>query len=237
MNASKAVSAVLSGLSLKSYCNRNKIGKTEYALVCETVKYINIIETLFRMCEMSSESLEVNKGMLFVYCYELLFGKGKIQGGGAVKRRLLEREQALRSSLAQHLRDCGASAHAELLDPHFTEHAQMPVYIRINTLKITSSDGFRILKGLYPDAVRDEHIPNLVVLPPGTKRAWDHECVRSGKFIVQVGYMISGLQIFIVTYLLFRTKPVVCLVKYWATCGVEGILLTLAQHQEIKHLI
>ena len=193
INAAKAVSAVLSGLSLKSYCNRNKIGKTEYALVCETVKYINVIEILFRMCEMSSESLDVNKGMLFVYCYELLFGKGKIQGGGAVKRRLLEKEQDLKRSLVQHLDDCGASTHVELLDPHFTEHSQMPVYIRINTLKMSSSEGFRILKGLHPDAERDEHIPNLVVLPPGTKRAWDNESVRSGKFIVQVSHVSTVL--------------------------------------------
>lgn len=186
INASKALTEVLSGKSLKNYCNRNKVGKTEYALICETIKYIDVIEKLFEVCQISAESLDVNKGLLLVYCYELLFGNGKIQGGGVVKRRLLEIEHEIRDALLQMMHQRGVDSHESLIDSHFVEHDKMPVYIRINTLKIDEAQGRRLLFETYPGAARDQHIPNLISLPAGTKRAWDHELVKGGALIVQV---------------------------------------------------
>jgi putative methyltransferase len=186
MNASKAVTAIMtSSGSLKSYCNRNKVGKTDYALICQTLKYVDVLEALFRMSEMSAETLDVNPGALFVYCYELLFGAGKIQGGGAVKRRLMEHAPSLRESLTKYLKIRGVTSHQDLIDSHFTEHAQMPIYVRINTLKPGSANGLKDMKCIHEEASMDKHIPNLVVLPAGTKRTGELDRVKSSDWIIQ----------------------------------------------------
>lgn len=185
INASKAVNAVLSGKSLKTYCSRNKVGKMEYAIICETVKYINVIEKLFDSCEISAVSLDVDKALLLVLCYELLFGSGKIKGGGVVKRRLVENETNLRDALAKMVNQHGLTYPSELIDSHFTQHDLMPVHVRVNTLKVTAAEGMQKLCAIYQNAAVDGHIPNLLVLPPGTS-TWDHECVSNGEFIIQV---------------------------------------------------
>lgn len=93
--------------------------------------------------------------------YELLFGKGKIQGmsnvdvwmcryvailtycshplinpsgGGMVKRRLLEHEDKLRCSLSDQMTRKGVSSHEKLLSRNIQLASSLPKYIRINEI-------------------------------------------------------------------------------------------------------
>ena len=186
MNAGRAVDVVLSGQSLKAYCSRVRIGKEEYALACETIKYVDVINILFTRCGINASVLEVRTlGMLYVYTYERLFGKGKIQGGGAIKRSLMNHELELRRHLALLMDERGVSDHKQLVDKQYQEYTQMPTYIRINTLRCTAVEAIKRIFELYPNAMADAHIPNLFVLPPQSKGISELPEVKSGIFIIQ----------------------------------------------------
>ena len=92
VSAAKAVEAVDCGRqSFKSYCGKaGKIGKVDFALAAETMKFASVLEDIFKRAGISSTSLDVGSGMLKVMSYELLFGKKKISGGGAVKRAIMD---------------------------------------------------------------------------------------------------------------------------------------------------
>ena len=73
LNAAQIVQAVQQeGQSLKRYCHNkdSKIGKTEYLLACETLKYSELIEKLFEMSEVDVDALGVSNSVIKVYkCY------------------------------------------------------------------------------------------------------------------------------------------------------------------------
>jgi putative methyltransferase len=184
INASRALDSVFAGNSLKSYCARVKVGKIEYALICETLKFSDILLQLFDSCSISAESLDVRKSMLLVFAYELLFGTGKISGGGAVKRVLMPHKPRLEDALSSLLISRGVSSPSELIHDQFTELSKMPVYVRLNRLKDAYASGYELLQSLFPKAIRDTDIPDLVVLPAGSK-VWDIDLVQHGQIIIQ----------------------------------------------------
>lgn len=79
LNAAKALSAVHNGLSLKKYCSKVKVGKTEYALCIETLKYEGILNRLFALIGLNVDTLEVNIDLFKIMAYDILFGSKKIQ--------------------------------------------------------------------------------------------------------------------------------------------------------------
>ncbi len=186
MNAGKAVSAVMNGTAMKAYCSRVKLGKTEFALACETIKYKDIIDDLFERSNINAEILDVNQGLLYVYCYERLFGSVKIQGGGAVKRKLLEHEAELRRHLAELMAEKGAEEAHMLLNRRFKEFTDMPMYVRPNPLKQNQwSSAKDKVFSLYPNSRLDEHIPNLIVVPPPARGLGELPEVKEGALIIQ----------------------------------------------------
>jgi putative methyltransferase len=186
-NAARAVDSVLrNASSLQAHCaSQARVGKTEYALACETLKFIHVIDNLFNVCGISAEKLDVDRGMLYVYTYELLFGKGKIQGGGVVKRRLMEQRALLEEALRKELRKQNAAGPQNLLDKRIQEFQQLPVYVRINRIKDPGRSSVAELEQLYGRCPMDQHIEDLVVLPPKTKGLGQLELVKSGILIIQ----------------------------------------------------
>jgi hypothetical protein len=81
--------------------NRSQIvGKEDYLLAVSTIKYHAVIQSILDKCDIaaanpsasdavSMSKLGVGEGTMKVMIYELLFGRGKINGGGVVKRKLL----------------------------------------------------------------------------------------------------------------------------------------------------
>lgn len=187
VSAAKAVDAVDSGRqSFKSYCGTaGKIGKVDFALAAETMKYSSILETIFEMSGVNAEELDVGSGMLKVMTYELLFGKKKISGGGAVKRVILEIKEKVMLSLKSLMESNGVSDHEDLLSDEVTQASKMPKFIRINEIKMPSiKEGFSVILEACPLAVMDDVIPSLVVLPSG-KSLGEHPFVKDGRLIIQ----------------------------------------------------
>ena len=93
--AGAMVDSFNAGESFKNY--KKQIGKMEYLLASETLKYSSVLDVILGNCSMVKKSkgqkdentLDVNDGVMRVMIYDLLFGLGKISGGGAVKRKIM----------------------------------------------------------------------------------------------------------------------------------------------------
>lgn len=187
VSAAKAVDAVDCGRqSFKSYCGTSgKIGKVDFALAAETMKFASVLEDIFKRAGVSSTSLDVGSGMLKVMSYELLFGKKKISGGGAVKRAIMDVKDKMVEALESLMLAKGVSDYRELLSKEVTEASKMPKYVRINEIKLSSlEEGLAVIRKICPEAAMDSIIPALVVIPPG-KSLGEHPYVKDGKFIIQ----------------------------------------------------
>jgi putative methyltransferase len=170
LSAGKAVEAVIiTGKSFKSYCanSSSKIGKVDYALAAETLKYSSILQGLFNKINLNVKELDLNIGVFYVMVYEILFGSHKINGGGVVKRIVLEYIDKIRESLDNEMKNKKISNYIDLLPKEVREAAAMFKYIRVNEIKLKIEDGLKEIKTIIPEAIIDKHIPSLVVLPPG----------------------------------------------------------------------
>ncbi len=189
----KVVEAVVVGKkAFKSYCSTIKIGKIDYLLAAETLKYLGVIKELLEGINVKTESerdrnqLGVNYGIFLVMIYELLFGKGKINGGGVVKRKVMEYYEKLKSVLNDHMISKNVSSAIELL-PQTTQQANnLFLYLRVNEIKMKIHEGLKEVKRVVADAKIDEHIPSLIVLPRGCNVGFgNHQLVKDGQLIIQ----------------------------------------------------
>ena len=145
--------------------------KTTYAQVCQVLSYKKILDQVLE--EVPKLKKEVrNAGLLHVLVYELLFGPNqKINGGGAVKRKIVQHEKQLRRALETK----NISKQLESFETH-RQHC-FPRYARINTLLTTTKE---VCSSLLAEAKKQEnsaeepvlefymdpHVPDLLVLPP-----------------------------------------------------------------------
>ena len=99
--AGKCVSAVRMGKqSFKGYCSKIRMGRTDFALASETIKFGGIIDLMLKRSNINLNNLDVNPGIFQVMIYELYFGKNKkIKGGGAVKKELKKHIDILNENL------------------------------------------------------------------------------------------------------------------------------------------
>eukprot|EP00954_Amorphochlora_amoebiformis_P030203 1394319-Amorphochlora_amoeboformis.AAC.2 len=74
-----------------------------YALVCETLKYKQVLEHILQSTGL--HKAKVRPTLLLVLTYELLFGRGKIQGGGKVKRIIMAKASKVRH-IVEHSSIC-----------------------------------------------------------------------------------------------------------------------------------
>lgn len=190
-SAGAAVDAVFKGLTFKSYCSQRTIGTQDYLLASETLKYRSTIETILERSAVTAKALDINsKGILYVLVYELLFGKGKIRGGGAVKRKLGEVQSTLHLVLADMMSAANATKHSDLLPEHVRVADNLRQYLRVNLLKVEEggikySKIIESVRGKCPEFAEDGHIPNLLVLPVKAPSFGEHELVKTGAVIIQ----------------------------------------------------
>jgi putative methyltransferase len=190
-SAGAAVDAVFKGLTFKAFCSQRIIGTQDYLLASETLKYRSTIETILERSAVTAKALDINsKGLLYVLVYELLFGKGKIRGGGQVKRKLGEVQSTFHLVLADMMSTANATKHSDLLPEHVRVADNLRQYLRVNLLKVEEG-GIKYQKiiesvrGKCPDFAEDGHIPNLLVLPVKAPSFGEHELVKTGAIIIQ----------------------------------------------------
>jgi 25S rRNA (cytosine2278-C5)-methyltransferase len=185
LNAAKVVRAVISGESLKKYCSKHKVGKEEYALVCETLKFNEVIDSILSTCKCDSQELGVDEFVLKVMIYELFFGKKKIKGGGAVKRIVMSKFTLIENSLKEEMERKGKVSPDQLQSDIILESSSLPKYVRINRIKMDPMTGFLELKSKYHLSQEDPDIPSLVKIPYPYGGISDMNSVKIGQMIIQ----------------------------------------------------
>lgn len=113
-----------------------------FSLSCEALKYESIISELLTSsgAQFAATQNRVRPALLLVMVYDLLFGHGKIEGGGQVKRLIKEYESRMRTALERLKIARGASCNQELLPPPARSDGGVtptPRYVRVNTLLAT----------------------------------------------------------------------------------------------------
>ena len=193
--AGRIVTEVLArkgGIKTLTMAKKVKHKAKMHALVSETLRYREVLEAVMstERSGVPSEAWEAAKyrGVLLVMIYDFLIGTGLV-GGGAIKRVLKSHEPALRAALAGLRTEAGGEDNELLLPKRLRRSAVAPVprYARVNTLRCGIDAATRHLEseaGGGHTVARDEHIPNLLVLPPGS-RLHDNALVKSGKLILQ----------------------------------------------------
>ncbi|PRP83969.1 hypothetical protein PROFUN_08653 [Planoprotostelium fungivorum] len=185
--------------------------KQVYALVCETLKYREVLNEIINNTPLSEQlnqkQMSGTRQMLSILLYEFLFspkadaGQGlkSIQGSGKVKKMIAECQTQITSCLARIKIRKKARTSRDLLPDHVKNAARLPRYVRVNTVRTTvdrvvehlKSKGLQLLEGTHqlPEDDRksfcfDEHIENLLLLPTNFD-LHDDPFLLEGMFIIQ----------------------------------------------------
>lgn len=204
IQAGKAVSAIHSGKSGIKNAIFDVAGKVRnvkriYALVTETVKRRKEIQNAIS-CIPALKHADVDKGMLQVLIYELLWGAGKIKGGGTIKRLIVDNEDALRKISG---RPKEAKPFAKLKtdgDLFFSDGASSDRgrWVRVNTLVSSPEEVMEMLTDANLSSTKQAldaknikmhpDLPYMFYLPPGSHsllNLHDHPLVTKGSIILQ----------------------------------------------------
>ena len=178
--------------------------KLLFALVCECLKYREILQELVEKAGIKEKQLQKSKGMLHLLCYDLLFGKGIKNGAGQLKPLLLGYKSRLNGELVKIMVKRGIRNKADLIPEHIRNQIIIPRWVRVNTLKTTMKEtithfqesGLQLLSPNEFDSaiqakefpikafLQDKHLPNMLVLPPNTDLHKD-SFMLEGKIILQ----------------------------------------------------
>ncbi|KAL6057706.1 putative 28S rRNA (cytosine-C(5))-methyltransferase [Balamuthia mandrillaris] len=194
--------------SLRNLAFSDKVSqkKAVYALVVETLKYMEIIHKLLLSAKFFQENkaLKRQSALIAIMVFDLILGKGKIQGGGNLKKMLLKYKSALVAALVRLKVRSKAKTNEDLLPEHIrqSQSLSLPRYARVNLLKtnvasvlqhFSSANNKKAKKEadeekddspLSLSPTLDEHLSDLLVFPPHTD-LHAHPMVLNGELILQ----------------------------------------------------
>ncbi|TMW57479.1 hypothetical protein Poli38472_003404 [Pythium oligandrum] len=174
------------GLKSLAYAENVQHKRSSFALVCETLRYKPLLQELLTAVpqfKLQKKLKDTQRALLLVSLYDLLFGRQKIQGGGHLKKELVQHANAFKTALVRMKIKAKVSTNEALLPKENRRlELALPRYVRVNTLLITREETEAFIKEY--SAKQDEHLRDLLVLPPGTE-LHEHELVKSGKLILQ----------------------------------------------------
>ncbi|KAK1931522.1 putative 28S rRNA (cytosine-C(5))-methyltransferase [Phytophthora citrophthora] len=177
------------GLKSLAYAESTVHKRSSFALVCETLRYKPLLRELLAAVPECHKALKTPKNvkeppaLVFVALYDLLFGRQKIQGGGYVKKALVQHQTAFRAALARLKIKRKVASNEALLPPeNRQQHLALPRYVRVNTLLASTEEAEAFTKEY--DAKQDRDVRDLLVLPSGTE-LHEHAMVKSGKLVLQ----------------------------------------------------
>ncbi|WZZ12251.1 hypothetical protein YC2023_105340 [Brassica napus] len=154
---------------------RNKRGT--FALV-----YLTVIKEVLEIANVLNSKWKRQEPLVYIICYDILFGKEPPLIGDAEKF-LMKRKDALVSSLATLLVRKKAETVDELLGVSQLNGPLKPRYVRVNTLKMDVDSAVQELGKLYK-VQKDETVPDLLVMPPGSD-LHAHHLVKNGRIFLQ----------------------------------------------------
>ncbi|KAI9143061.1 S-adenosyl-L-methionine-dependent methyltransferase [Paraphysoderma sedebokerense] len=210
MNFYKQAAQILQRLdnhegSIKTLCLSDKVKdkKRMYAVICETLKYRDVIKLILERSNLTTQEKKVLSGHLStILIHDMIFTKRGIQAGdGPIKQAILRHKTRLSAELVKLKVQENAKTNEELIaDKIKAGNVSMPRYVRVNLLKNSVSDVLKRFKSngwnisdspivdfgnLSPQTVyKDKHLPDLLVLPPNTD-LHAHTLTKSGGIILQ----------------------------------------------------
>ena len=155
-----------------------------FALVCETIRYMDVLEAVFKRARVNTASVARDANLLLVLAYELLLGKKNIRGAGRVKRSLMELEPKLHAALETMCKEAGVDAAEGLLPEKRRRRPEHSRHVRVNALRWTVGDAEAYLVEKYPSFTEDADVQGVLTFPPGTDFHAD-ERVVDGSLILQ----------------------------------------------------
>ncbi|RID43672.1 hypothetical protein BRARA_I00519 [Brassica rapa] len=136
---------------------RNKRGT--FALVCETLKHVTVIKEVLEIANVLNSKWKRQEPLVYIICYDILFGK--------VIAFLRKKAETV----------------DELLGVSQVNGPLKPRYVRVNTLKMDVDSAVQELGKLYK-VQKDETVPDLLVMPPGSD-LHSHHLVKNGRIFLQ----------------------------------------------------
>ncbi|CAB4440544.1 unnamed protein product [Rhizophagus irregularis] len=175
--------------------------KKMYALICETLKYRDVINQIIENSQLLKVEKKLQKNITILLVHDLLFSSNGIKNlsDGPYKTAIMRNEIRLRAELVKLKIKLKVKNNEDLISPDYRNSVALPRYVRVNTLKTTveeviehfQSEGYvleepiKILNNLSPKTIRkDFHLSDLLVLPPNTD-LHNHILYLSGKIILQ----------------------------------------------------
>ncbi|CAH8363160.1 unnamed protein product [Eruca vesicaria subsp. sativa] len=163
-----------------SHSVRNK--RATFALVCQTLKHLDVIKQVLEIADVLNSKWKRQEPLVYIICYDILFGKDPLLIGDAEKF-LMRRKDAFVSSLATLLVRKKVETVDELLGLSQPNVPLKPRYVRVNTLKMDVDSAVQELGKLYK-VQKDETVPDLLVMPPGSD-LHAHHLVKNGRIFLQ----------------------------------------------------
>ncbi|EGF79033.1 hypothetical protein BATDEDRAFT_17142 [Batrachochytrium dendrobatidis JAM81] len=194
--------------------------KLVYGIVCETLKYREVIEEIICSSDIrKSEPKKLAKPLLTVLVYDLLFGKG-IKNAGKYKDMLMRHKSRLNAELVKIKVKRKCKNNQDLIPEHIRNAIVLPRYVRINTIKTNMEQvishfekkGYRLdtIEKLnepeYPAMcmIKDQHLPELLLLPPSTD-------LHEDKLLLQGHIVLQDKASCFPAYILSPPKGSVCI--------------------------
>ncbi|XP_067658638.1 28S rRNA (cytosine-C(5))-methyltransferase-like [Haliotis asinina] len=174
-----------------------------YALVCETLKFWQILNLLLKRTKIPQKlsNYDEKQYVLIVLLYEFLIGQG-LDNAGGIAKQFLRHKNVIEREHVRLLTEKEVSSLSELI-PEEAHAVPLPRYVRVNLLKTTvqkaaetfMKEGWRLVKGTknivddmskmgQRDFLQDHHLPDLLVFPPGTD-FHKHRLCMTGEIILQ----------------------------------------------------
>ncbi|KAI0067381.1 S-adenosyl-L-methionine-dependent methyltransferase [Artomyces pyxidatus] len=172
----------------------DKDRKRTAALVIETLKYKSALADVISTVNLLKEERKVtSQNLALVLVHDLLLSNGIQAGDGPVKQAVLRHKTRLHSEFQRIKIKRGVKSNAEIANTGDGRAAQIPRYVRVNTLKWSLEEATEYFerKGyqqgsplIAKNFKKDQHIPGLLLFPPQTQFG-DDPAYTSGKIILQ----------------------------------------------------
>ena len=169
-----------------------QVSSKTYAIVTKVLQNKSKIDALIKGTNMLADSHPIkNMGLFYIMIYELLFASSpqqrkygtsnKIRGGGTVKRYILQHEAVLRQTYQEYYGTTTTTNHPDENNDNDSNYRPFQHrFVRVNTCVTTVNDFLQFYSTMLKDAIqegivkagsvseqiyRDEHVPNLLVIP------------------------------------------------------------------------
>ncbi|KAG7451071.1 S-adenosyl-L-methionine-dependent methyltransferase [Guyanagaster necrorhizus] len=166
------------------------------ALVIETLKYKAVLTQVINETNLLKDERKkiTSMNLALVLVHDILLAGGIQAGDGPIKQAILRHKTRLNGEFQRIKIKRGARSNLELAHNGDDRAAQIPRYVRVNTLIWTSdhamdafiSNGYNLMDPFTSSRgfAKDEHIPNLLLFSPQTT-FHDDPVYKSGKIILQ----------------------------------------------------